>query len=108
METSQRDCSRQFFSACLKKGAVTSLSREAPLCNIGLGPSQDFYSLLGGPLYPQEHVVKATETYWVSTPELWRSGFDRCRSLGVRPKGDPWVVSSNPTARYRGSIVGGP
>ena len=35
------------FSACLKKGSVTSLSREAPLCNIGLGPSLDLYSLLG-------------------------------------------------------------
>ena len=47
------------FSACLKKGAVTSLSREAPLCNIGLGPSQDLYSL-----YPHVHVVKGNRNLW--------------------------------------------
>ena len=55
---------RRSFSACLKKGAVTSLSREAPFCNFGLGPSQDLYSLLKsgfkriGPLYLNICVVK--------------------------------------------------
>ena len=51
-ETSQGEGS-PLFSACLKKGAVNNLSREA----LGLDFPKTFIPLLGGPLYPHVDVV---------------------------------------------------